>query len=548
MPGDVLDDPSNGALWLRRALQRICDATMPRVGPPAGGRRSAYWWCAEIADLRAASVIARRRYTNARRRDSRWVTGDVLQELRSAYSAARRELRGAIARAKTRSHEEFLATLNEDPWGRPYKAVSIKLGPWAPPVTEGLEPRFLLEVLSALFPPSPGSWGGWRRRFGRPGVDVGHRHSGCPEGHGRGARVRGASNAFEERCTRTGRGARASLGLRDERPWERPQARVRRGLEDREVSPRVERGEVGAAAEARKARGVALGLSADLPAGRGGQALGARHSCPPLGPPRSRGVPGPVRPPIRLQTAAIDGGCYPTGSDRCRAGRPRGGGVSVAVSLDIANAFNTVSWAAIERALVFHSVPLYLRRLVWGLPSRPGGLVRRPRRRRGGSRAPRRATGIRSGAPALEPGVRRGVAGGDAVTGRVARVLRRRHAGGGHRAEVAGGTGPRGEGTAARYPRDRGARSASRLRENGGDMARGQSWDWHPQQSVYQSRGGLHQGRPIDEVSRSDPGYLLAVRASLSGPGPQVGATGVRLRAHHAQPGRPARGVFGVYT
>ena len=38
--------------------------------------------------------------------------------------------------------------------------------------------------------------------------------------------------------------------------------------------------------------------------------------------------------------------------------------MSVAVSLDIANAFNTVSWAAIERALVYPRVPLYLRRLI----------------------------------------------------------------------------------------------------------------------------------------------------------------------------------------
>ena len=79
----------------------------------------------------------------------------LFPELRAAYAAARKELRGEIARAKARSADEFVATLNQDPWGRPYRAVSIKLGPWAPPVTEGLDPRFLTEVLSTLFPPPP---------------------------------------------------------------------------------------------------------------------------------------------------------------------------------------------------------------------------------------------------------------------------------------------------------------------------------------------------------------------------------------------------------
>ncbi|KAA5726891.1 hypothetical protein F3G25_28575, partial [Klebsiella pneumoniae] len=40
------------------------------------------------------------------------------------------------------------------------------------------------------------------------------------------------------------------------------------------------------------------------------------------------------------------------------------GGVALAVSLDIANAFNTLPWTVIGGALERHGVPLYLRRLV----------------------------------------------------------------------------------------------------------------------------------------------------------------------------------------
>ena len=40
------------------------------------------------------------------------------------------------------------------------------------------------------------------------------------------------------------------------------------------------------------------------------------------------------------------------------------GGVALAVSLDIANAFNTLPWVCIRAALSYHRVPPYLRRIV----------------------------------------------------------------------------------------------------------------------------------------------------------------------------------------
>ncbi|KAA5586381.1 hypothetical protein F3H14_36425, partial [Pseudomonas aeruginosa] len=40
------------------------------------------------------------------------------------------------------------------------------------------------------------------------------------------------------------------------------------------------------------------------------------------------------------------------------------GGVALAVSLDIANAFNTLPWSVIAGALQYHGVPAYLRRLI----------------------------------------------------------------------------------------------------------------------------------------------------------------------------------------
>lgn len=60
------------AVALRRDMEAICDASMPRAGPLGWGegRRNAYWWTAEIAELRTRCTRARRRFTRARRKRS----------------------------------------------------------------------------------------------------------------------------------------------------------------------------------------------------------------------------------------------------------------------------------------------------------------------------------------------------------------------------------------------------------------------------------------------------------------------------------------------
>lgn len=45
-----------------------------------------------------------------------------------------------------------MASLKENPWGRPYKLVVEKLSTWAPPITESFEPQILKGVVDTLFP------------------------------------------------------------------------------------------------------------------------------------------------------------------------------------------------------------------------------------------------------------------------------------------------------------------------------------------------------------------------------------------------------------
>jgi len=68
------------------------------------------------------------------------------------YREARKSLRTAIKRSKAKAWEELLQTLEEDPWGRPYNIVTNKLKPAAPPITETLDPEFVEEVITTLFP------------------------------------------------------------------------------------------------------------------------------------------------------------------------------------------------------------------------------------------------------------------------------------------------------------------------------------------------------------------------------------------------------------
>jgi hypothetical protein len=109
-----------------------------------------YWWSGEIARLRERCSRTRRRYTRARRR--RRGDEETVARVYETNREARRSLKWAIGESKKRAWDELQATLDSDPWGRPYTVVLNKLRPWTPPVTEGMDPQFLERVVDTLFP------------------------------------------------------------------------------------------------------------------------------------------------------------------------------------------------------------------------------------------------------------------------------------------------------------------------------------------------------------------------------------------------------------
>jgi len=133
---------------IERALQAACDAAMKRIQPGPYKRR-VYWWCETVATARRTSIQFRRRWSRARRRNG---DADWVQALREEYNAARRRFRREINRAKLSAWQELIGTVEEDPWGLPYRVVLNKLRNASHNIMESLEPEVLARTLDELFP------------------------------------------------------------------------------------------------------------------------------------------------------------------------------------------------------------------------------------------------------------------------------------------------------------------------------------------------------------------------------------------------------------
>ena len=132
-------------------MKAACDASMPRSVPGGRSDRCVYWWAPTIADLRANCVRARRRFLRARRR--RRIRDE--EEISRCYEdcrETRRALQREIKIAKARCWAELIESVESDPWGRPYRIVTKKLRPPAPPLTESMDPALPENVIGTLFP------------------------------------------------------------------------------------------------------------------------------------------------------------------------------------------------------------------------------------------------------------------------------------------------------------------------------------------------------------------------------------------------------------
>ncbi|KAE9542273.1 hypothetical protein AGLY_003400 [Aphis glycines] len=105
------------------------------------GKTAVHWWSNEIAELRKAAIAARRRY-------QRWT--QITVEL-----ARRSDLKRAIRKAQEESWKKLCLSVDNDPWGVPYRVVTKRLGRRAP----AFDRDTAANVARGLFPsPPPTDW------------------------------------------------------------------------------------------------------------------------------------------------------------------------------------------------------------------------------------------------------------------------------------------------------------------------------------------------------------------------------------------------------
>jgi len=146
---DNVTPPESPALSVDAYLVAACDFCMPRKSYQ-GGKKPVHWWTQEIADLRKIAIASRRRFQRARKR-----TGpDACRELEQASRDDLKSLKIAIRKSQEDGWRKLCQQVDDDPWGLPYKLVTKKLVGRRP--IPGLSlPGRLQNIVMGLFPSRP---------------------------------------------------------------------------------------------------------------------------------------------------------------------------------------------------------------------------------------------------------------------------------------------------------------------------------------------------------------------------------------------------------
>lgn len=126
-------------------IRRACDASMPRKKSLHGKKKPVYWWTEDIARLRRRCLQLRRRITRVRRRSPETAEVESIE-----FRDAKKELKRAIIRSKKLKWEELRQDVNKDPWGLGYRTVMRKLG--AKSAGSLMEATQTEAIVDALFP------------------------------------------------------------------------------------------------------------------------------------------------------------------------------------------------------------------------------------------------------------------------------------------------------------------------------------------------------------------------------------------------------------
>lgn len=138
--------------WIATVMRNAADCSTPRLVRPVD-KKSAYWWCDEIRNLRSEAIASRRRWCRVATRSARCLIYQRDADIcRQSCRQAKKKLRVAIVTAKARAWGELLNLINEDPWGLPYKLVLGRLRPATAALMETMDPPLVRTLIDGLFP------------------------------------------------------------------------------------------------------------------------------------------------------------------------------------------------------------------------------------------------------------------------------------------------------------------------------------------------------------------------------------------------------------
>lgn len=142
---------------MNNVITTTCDLAARRVSSRPR-RKAVYWWCDAVDTARKTCIRLRRLWLRAKRKNTVGV-----MRLQRQYKLARNNLRREIKIAKARAWDDLIASIENDPWGLPYKLVMGRLRPSTPGPAAAMLSGLLQRLLTSLFPDgddgfSPGRW------------------------------------------------------------------------------------------------------------------------------------------------------------------------------------------------------------------------------------------------------------------------------------------------------------------------------------------------------------------------------------------------------
>jgi len=141
--------PINADSSAKNIIEMVTRAT--NVSAPRSGntnRKKVYWWTDEIAICRTELIKQRRIYLKFRKKGNT----NRLEAAKNSVKQYRSKMKKLIKKAKDICWMELMNTLDEDPWGRPYKIITKKLKTKQTAICESLPCEKIEEIVKSLFP------------------------------------------------------------------------------------------------------------------------------------------------------------------------------------------------------------------------------------------------------------------------------------------------------------------------------------------------------------------------------------------------------------